>query len=251
MLRRVANATAKTTVWTRTGTAPVSPDIHQPFGPGGSADVLARLLAKPVADHLGQQLLIENKPQYLPQWWDVVNDNDFYGNWRDPRHRCMPEGLPRIGAPSLGGVGHPGGWWGAAGFREDLVVRDAASETYTNRTAAPINVLSGPNNATTPVAPGQTVTVPGRIQYILDSVVNLAFQKVEGYDFEVNYRKRTTDKDGAPIEASMVLAVCVAALRCSGRSNGTARRFTPRTTQQFHAAILARAARRPLRSRHA
>jgi iron complex outermembrane recepter protein len=75
----------------------------------------------------------------------------------------------------------------------DLVVRDAASETYTNRTAAPINVLSGPNGATTPVAPGQTVTVPGRIQYISDSVVNLAFQKVEGYDFEVNYRKRTTD----------------------------------------------------------
>ncbi|MFM7749139.1 MAG: TonB-dependent receptor domain-containing protein [Opitutaceae bacterium] len=75
----------------------------------------------------------------------------------------------------------------------DLVVRDAASETYTNRTTAPINVLSGPNGATTPVAPGQTVTVPGRIQYISDSVVNLAFQKVEGYDFELNYRKRTTD----------------------------------------------------------
>ena len=79
------------------------------------------------------------------------------------------------------------------GGTSDLVVRDAASETYTNRTTAPINVLSGPNAATTPVAPGQTVTVPGRIQYILDSVVNLAFQKVEGYDFEVNYRKRTTD----------------------------------------------------------
>jgi len=79
------------------------------------------------------------------------------------------------------------------GGTEDLVVRDPGTETYTNRTANPINVLSGPNGAVSPVAPGQTVTVPGRIRYISDSVVNLAFQKVEGYDFEVNYRKRTTD----------------------------------------------------------
>jgi hypothetical protein len=42
---------------------------------------------------------LPNFPQYLPQYWDVVNDNDYWGNWRDPRHRCMPEGLPRIGAP--------------------------------------------------------------------------------------------------------------------------------------------------------
>lgn len=41
-----------------------------------------------------------NFPQYLPQYWDVVNDNDYWGNWRDPRHKCMPEGLPRIGAPA-------------------------------------------------------------------------------------------------------------------------------------------------------
>jgi outer membrane receptor protein involved in Fe transport len=75
----------------------------------------------------------------------------------------------------------------------DLVVRDPGTESYTNRTASPINVLTGPNNTVTPVAPGQTVTVPGRIQYISDSVVNLAFQKIQGYDFEVNYRKRTTD----------------------------------------------------------
>lgn len=74
-----------------------------------------------------------------------------------------------------------------------LVTRAPGTETYTNTTASPINVLSGPNNATTPVAPGQTVTVPGRIVSILDGVLNLAFQKVEGYDIEVNYRKRTTD----------------------------------------------------------
>lgn len=79
------------------------------------------------------------------------------------------------------------------GGTADLIVRDSGTETYRNNTTANINVLSGPNAATTPVAPGQTVTVPGRIRYISDAVVNLAFQKVEGYDFEVNYTKRTAD----------------------------------------------------------
>ena len=74
-----------------------------------------------------------------------------------------------------------------------LVTRDSGTETYTNTTSAAINVLSGPNNATTAVAPGQTVTVPGRIRSILDGVLNIAFQKIEGYDMEVNYRKRTTN----------------------------------------------------------
>lgn len=79
------------------------------------------------------------------------------------------------------------------GGTADLVIRDPGTETYTNNTASAINVLSGPNGATTAVAPGQTVTVPGRIQSILDRVVNLAYQKVEGYDFEVIYSKRTTN----------------------------------------------------------
>jgi outer membrane receptor protein involved in Fe transport len=35
--------------------------------------------------------------------------------------------------------------------------------------------------------------VPGRIRYISDAVINLAYQEVEGYDFELNYTKRTTD----------------------------------------------------------
>jgi len=72
-----------------------------------------------------------------------------------------------------------------------LIIRDPGSETYTNTTASPINVLSGPNGATTAIAPGQSATVPGRIQSILNGVLNLAHQKVEGYDFELNYKKRT------------------------------------------------------------
>jgi len=79
------------------------------------------------------------------------------------------------------------------GSTADFVVRDPGSETYTNRTANNINILTGPNNATTPVTPGQTVTVPGRIVSILDRVVNLAAQKVEGYDFDVTYDKRTVN----------------------------------------------------------
>lgn len=77
------------------------------------------------------------------------------------------------------------------GGTADLVIRDPGTETYTNNTASPINILSGPNGATTPVQPGQTVTVPGRIQALLDRVVNLAYQKVEGYDFEIGYNKKT------------------------------------------------------------
>ncbi len=72
-----------------------------------------------------------------------------------------------------------------------LVIRDPGTETYTNNTASPINVLSGPNNAVTAIAPGQSTTVPGRIQSILSATLNLAYQRVEGYDFEVNYKKRT------------------------------------------------------------
>jgi outer membrane receptor protein involved in Fe transport len=79
------------------------------------------------------------------------------------------------------------------GGTADLVVRDPGTETYTNNTAAAINVLSGPNGATTAVAPGQTVTVPGRIQSILDRVQNLALQRVEALDYELNYRKRTVN----------------------------------------------------------
>ena len=77
------------------------------------------------------------------------------------------------------------------GGTEDFVIRQPGTETYTNRTASPINILTGANNSLTPLAPGATATVPGRIVAILDRVVNLAFQKVEGYDFEANYDKRT------------------------------------------------------------
>ncbi len=79
------------------------------------------------------------------------------------------------------------------GGTADLIVRDPGTETYRNNGTTNINVLSGANGVTTPVAPGQTVTVPGRIQFLLDRVQNLAYQRVEALDFEVNYRKRTAE----------------------------------------------------------
>jgi len=78
-----------------------------------------------------------------------------------------------------------------------LIVRDPGTETYTNNTAAPITVYTGPGPrsdaaANRVVQPGQTITVPGRIRSLSDTTVNLAYQKVVGWDFGVRYDKRTT-----------------------------------------------------------
>ena len=75
----------------------------------------------------------------------------------------------------------------------DLVVRDPQSETYTNTTTANISILAGAGGITTPVLPGQTVTVPGRIRFITDSAVNLAQQMVRYYDYGLRYRVRTAE----------------------------------------------------------
>ncbi len=41
-----------------------------------------------------------NKPIYLPKWWETIKNNDYMGNWEDPLHKCMPNGVPRLGAPN-------------------------------------------------------------------------------------------------------------------------------------------------------
>jgi hypothetical protein len=40
-----------------------------------------------------------NKPEYKPQYWSLVQSLDQQGNDADPEYTCMPDGLPRKGAP--------------------------------------------------------------------------------------------------------------------------------------------------------
>jgi len=69
------------------------------------------------------------------------------------------------------------------------LVREPGFETYTNKTSSPIKVLSGPNGATTAVAPGETATVPGRISYIRLKFVNLALARAENCDISLAYAR--------------------------------------------------------------
>lgn len=79
-----------------------------------------------------------------------------------------------------------------------LIVRQPGTETYTNTTAAPITVYTGPGargsaGADTVVNPGQSITVPGRILSLSDSYVNLALQRVRYFDLGLKYNKKTTN----------------------------------------------------------
>jgi hypothetical protein len=40
-----------------------------------------------------------NFPQYKPEYWDQIIDNDYNGNFEDPQQMCLPMGVPRLGAP--------------------------------------------------------------------------------------------------------------------------------------------------------
>ncbi len=79
------------------------------------------------------------------------------------------------------------------GGTSDFIVRDPQPELYTNRSGAAIPILAGPNGTFGFLLPGQSFIVPGRIRSIYDLVVNLARQKVEGYDFEINYTKSSPE----------------------------------------------------------
>jgi len=41
-----------------------------------------------------------NKPLYKPEFWQQVRENDYNGNWREPGYSCLPDGVPRLGAPA-------------------------------------------------------------------------------------------------------------------------------------------------------
>lgn len=69
------------------------------------------------------------------------------------------------------------------------LVREPGTETYTNRTATPIPILSGPGGEMTAVAPGATVSVPGRISYLRLLPINLSRQRAENCDFSLIYSR--------------------------------------------------------------
>ena len=41
-----------------------------------------------------------NKPIYKPEFWDVVGENNYWGNQRDPINYCTPIGVPRLLGPT-------------------------------------------------------------------------------------------------------------------------------------------------------
>jgi iron complex outermembrane receptor protein len=64
-----------------------------------------------------------------------------------------------------------------------LVHREPGTENVVNRTASPIPVVTGPAGQTTAVAPGQSITVPGRLRRIDIFTVNLSRRFLSGWDF--------------------------------------------------------------------
>ena len=45
------------------------------------------------------RMSLQNWPLYKPEYWDLVQQNDYNGNWDDPNHNCYPAGVPGLGMP--------------------------------------------------------------------------------------------------------------------------------------------------------
>lgn len=74
---------------------------------------------------------------------------------------------------------------------EGFVFRQSGTESYRNNTTTNINVVTP--SGTVVVAPGASITVPGRIEYIRNGVVNVSKRSVQGWDFDVRYAYKTTN----------------------------------------------------------
>lgn len=102
-----------------------------------------------------------------------------------------------------------------------LIIREPGTETYTNNTASNITVYTGPGTRGSPgadkvVAPGQSITVPGRILELRDSYVNLAVQRIRYMDFGVRYNKRTTNMGRFSLRSSATYLIEYAFTRTAG-----------------------------------
>jgi len=51
------------------------------------------------ADGALRRTVQSNVPVYKPEYWDLVAENDYLGNWEDPVSQCFSLGVPRIGGP--------------------------------------------------------------------------------------------------------------------------------------------------------
>ena len=45
------------------------------------------------------RLTLRNRPQYKPEFWETVRNNEWNGNQIDPEPHCRPAGVPRVGQP--------------------------------------------------------------------------------------------------------------------------------------------------------
>lgn len=89
-----------------------------------------------------------------------------------------------------------------------LITRAAGTQTFTNNTASPITVYTGPGARLSPgadkvVNPGESITVPGQILSLSDTVVNLAFQRVRYLDVAAKYSIKTTNWGRFSADSSM------------------------------------------------
>lgn len=132
----------------------------------------------------------EGNPHLRPvtsQAWQYGFVLDVPGRWL----KGLTLGATYLHLEQSGVVVRPGTTWirqnEVGGGAAELVVRESGAEKYTNTTRAPIAVLEGPDGATTLVAPGQTVTVPGRIAYLSNSYVNLSARRAANADFSLAY----------------------------------------------------------------
>jgi hypothetical protein len=95
--------------------------------------------AKPAIVIPGQDnSVVRNVPDYKPQYWNQIVQNDYNGNFEDPAQDCLPNGVPRLGAPAAI-VAIPGPWVqliyataDSAGIKIRMVPTDGRPHNVTN-----------------------------------------------------------------------------------------------------------------------
>jgi iron complex outermembrane receptor protein len=162
-------------------------DVRRPFA-----------LTRDPADSASATRLMryESSPDLEPahsQVWQYGFMLDVPGRWL----KGLTLGATYSHLEEFGAFDMPGNY-GPAFFRlyevngglGEFIVREPGTANFTNTTNASIPILSsqpGPPGTMTTVAPGETVSVPGRIRYVRNAMTNLNYQRSENYDFSLTY----------------------------------------------------------------